>query len=93
VGEPHLMIPVSDLSCLEITCPRQDCEAIVSFEVGPAKSRGTPERCPICGEPWTSRANMAFQNALQGYMSFFAFFGDRDNKMKPHFRTKEQENT
>lgn len=88
MGEMYLMIPVSDLGCLELTCPK--CETtVVAFDV--KSDYGVPEICPTCRERWSSPVSTIFNDALIAYQAFFRFFGKKDMPMKPHFRTKEHE--
>lgn len=87
--EQFMLIPISELGQLELTCPK--CQAIVICKL--REQRSLPEDCPMCRASWNGFSNKNLMTAYQGLAMFFEMFGAKDMKMEPKFRVFSQENT
>jgi phage FluMu protein Com len=81
--EKFTLVPVNELTVLEITCPK--CKTIVVFDLIQGKAF-FHDQCPFCPNLYNGITGK-FSEALQAYKKFH---GTLDSLgFAPHFRLKE----
>ena len=85
--EQFMLIPISELGQLELTCPK--CKAIAIFKL--REQRTLPENCPACLASWNGFSNKNLMTAYQGLALFFEMFGTKGMQMNPKFRVFSEE--
>jgi len=87
--EQFMLVPVSELQELELTCPK--CKGVTIFNL--KEHSRLPDRCPLCTASWNGFSNKNVMTAYESLTLFFAIFGDEDMQMKPKFRVFAQKKT